>query len=72
MTDNTSVSEYTVQGMSCEHCVAALTEEVGGVPRILDVRVDLGSGRVRVTSASPVDDAAVRAAISAAGYEVAG
>lgn len=70
MVGNASVSEYTVKGMTCQHCVTAVTEEVGEVPGILDVQVDLSSGRVRVTSEPPLDDVAVRTAITEAGYEV--
>lgn len=35
---------YTVIGMTCEHCVQAVTEEVGAIPAVTDVRVDLASG----------------------------
>lgn len=63
---------YTVTGMSCDHCVRSVREEVGGVPGVTDVEVDLRSGAVTVHSSGPVDDAAVKAAIEEAGYEVAG
>ena len=65
-------STYTVTGMTCEHCVRSVTEEVSEVPGVSGVDVDLAGGRVTVTSEEPVDDAAVRAAVVAAGYEVAG
>ena len=63
---------YTVSGMTCGHCVSAVTEEVTAVPGVTDVDVDLASGRLTVTSDSPVDDDAVRAAVDEAGYELAG
>ena len=61
---------YTVVGMTCDHCVHAVTEEVSQVPGVTGVDVDLASGRVTVTSDSPVDEPAVRAAVEEAGYEV--
>lgn len=61
---------YTVTGMSCQHCVNAITEEVSAISGVESVVVDLGAGTVTVTAASP-DDAAIRAAIDEAGYEVA-
>ncbi len=60
---------YAVHGMSCAHCVAAVTREVEGVTGVTAVDVDLAGGRVTVSG--PADDAAVRAAIAEAGYEVA-
>ncbi|MEU3307039.1 heavy-metal-associated domain-containing protein [Nocardiopsis sp. NPDC055551] len=62
---------YTVEGMSCGHCVGSVTEEVGAVPGVTGVEVDLESKKVTVTGEGPIDDAAVRAAIDEAGYEVA-
>ena len=65
-----TVRAYTVEGMTCQHCVASVQEEVGEVRGVRDVAVDLTSGRVDVTG-SDVDDAAVRAAVEDAGYRVA-
>jgi copper chaperone len=62
--------EYTVQGMTCSHCVLSVREEVCEVPGVSAVDVDLASGRVTVTGAD-VDERAVRAAVADAGYEVA-
>jgi copper chaperone len=67
-----STQTYTVLGMTCGHCVAAVTEEVGRLPGVHDVAVELGSGRVTVTSAHGLDEPAVRAAVHEAGYELAG
>jgi copper chaperone len=61
-------STYAVQGMTCEHCVRSVTEEVCEVPGVTAVDVDLASGRLTVTGAP--DEAAVRAAVVEAGYEV--
>ena len=67
-----STASYTVTGMTCGHCVSAVTQEVSDLPGVTDVQVDLASGGLTVTSDSPVDDGAVRAAVEEAGYEVAG
>lgn len=67
-----STASFTVVGMTCGHCVNAVTEEVSQVPGVTGVDVDLASGGLTVTSESPVDDGAVRAAVEEAGYEVAG
>jgi copper chaperone CopZ len=61
--------EYTVVGMTCEHCVAAVREEVGAVTGVESAAVDLGSGRL-VIRGTAVSDDAVRAAVAEAGYEV--
>ena len=71
MGDTATVSEYTVTGMVCQHCVTAVTEEVGAIEGVTDVQIDLAAGRVRITSDGPVDSAVVRAAIDEAGYEMA-
>jgi copper chaperone len=67
-----TTASYTVVGMTCGHCVSAVTEEVGQVPGVTGVEVDLASGGLTVTSDAPVDEAAVRAAVEEAGYSVAG
>ena len=67
-----STSTYTVVGMTCGHCVTAVTAEVAALPGVTAVDVDLASGGLTVTGDTPVDDAAVLAAVEEAGYEVAG
>ncbi len=67
-----STATYTVVGMTCGHCVSSVTEEVSQVPGVTDVDVDLASGGLTVTGDAEVDDAAVRAAVEEAGYQVAG
>jgi copper chaperone len=67
-----ATTTYTVTGMTCQHCVQAVTEEVTSVPGVTAVAVDLPTGGLTVTSDAPVDDSAVRAAVEEAGYELAG
>ncbi len=62
-----------VFGMTCEHCVRAVTEELGTLDGVQEVRVDLvadGASTVTVTSDRPLPDHGVRAAIDEAGYEL--
>ena len=59
---------YLVAGMTCEHCRAAVTQEVARVSGVASVDVDLGTKLVRVHGAD-VDAVAVVAAIDEAGYE---
>ena len=59
---------YLVAGMSCEHCRAAVTDEVGKVAGVTAVDVDLDTKVVRIAG-SDVDSAAVVAAIDEAGYD---
>ena len=61
---------YSVPGVSCGHCRAAIAEEVERVAGVSKVDVDLDSKLVRVRG-SGLDDATVRGAIDEAGYEVA-
>ena len=63
---------YTVKGMTCEHCVNAVSAEVGALSGVQGVKVDLAAGSVTVTSAQPLDRAAVAAAVEEAGYELVG
>ena len=63
---------YTVQGMTCGHCVSSVTEEVSELPGVTDVSVDLDSGRVTVSADQPVGEEKVRAAVEEAGYSLAG
>jgi copper chaperone len=62
---------YTVTGMTCEHCVRSVQEEVGEIADVSGVQVDLHSGAVTVTSTGPIDETAVRSAVEAAGYALA-
>ena len=63
---------YTVEGMTCGHCVAAVTEEVKQIPGVTDVAVTLEDGRLVVTSTDPVDfDRVVEAVDEAGDYTLA-
>ncbi len=61
---------YTVQGMTCDHCVAAVKSEVGAVAGAELVTVELDGGRLTVLAAE-IDDEAVREAVEEAGYTLA-
>jgi copper chaperone len=60
---------FEVQGMSCGHCVGAVTQAVKGVDPAAEVKVDLASGKVEVQSDE--DRAALAKAIEEEGYTVA-
>ena len=62
---------YTVAGMSCDHCVNAVTAELSAIDGVTDVNVDLDTGRVTVTSNDPLDRGSVAAAVDEAGYQLA-
>ena len=66
---------YSVTGMTCGHCAGAVTSELKTLDGVSDVNVDLvagGTSTVTVTSESPLDDAAVAAALDEAGdYKLA-
>ncbi|MDO4911032.1 MAG: cation transporter [Corynebacterium sp.] len=59
---------FDVEGMTCDHCVNAVTEEITALGNY-EVSVDLGEGTVTVTGEA-IDDAAITEAITEAGYEV--
>jgi copper chaperone CopZ len=61
---------YTVVGMTCEHCAAAVDAEITQIAGVSAVDVDLASGRVLITSGAGVRDDAVRAAVEEAGYSL--
>jgi copper chaperone CopZ len=66
---------YGVTGMTCEHCVRAVTDELMALPGVRDVGVDLvvgGTSAVRVVSDAPLAEPAVREAVDEAGYTLVG
>ena len=68
-----TTTTITVSGMTCGHCEAAVNEELGALAGVSDVAVDLNAGgdsQVTITSSNELDDAAIRAAVDEAGYEV--
>jgi copper ion binding protein len=64
-------STYRVTGMTCEHCVRAVSDELSALSGVEAVQVNLDAGSVTVTSAAPLSDEQVRAAVDEAGYELA-
>jgi copper chaperone len=64
----TTTHSYSVPGISCDHCKRAIEGEVSAVADVASVDVDVEARRVTVVGG---DDAAIRAAIDEAGYEVA-
>lgn len=71
-----TTSTYTVTGMTCEHCVRAVTSELQELAGVADVAVDLvpgGESRLTVTSTEPLPEVAVVVALDeAGGYVLAG
>ena len=68
-----TITNYGVNGMTCGHCVAAVTEEINLIPGAQGVTVDLisgGTSRVAVTSTTELDRALVSAAVEEAGYQL--
>ena len=64
---------YTVRGMTCGHCVNAVTEEVNEIDGVISVTIDLvegGDSPVTITSDSELDIESVREAVVEAGYEL--
>lgn len=64
------ITTYTVSGMTCGHCAAAVTTELSALPGVTNVEVELATGQVRVTADRPLDTEAVRAAVDEAGYQL--
>lgn len=72
MSDTSTTATYTVSGMTCGHCVNAIAAEINSLPGVRGVEVDLPSGGVTVTSAAPLAEAEVAAAVEEAGYQLSG
>jgi copper chaperone len=70
-----TTSTYAVAGMTCGHCVSAVTEEISALPGVTNVAVDLVAGAissVSVTSDAELDREQVAEAVDEAGYELVG
>ena len=67
----TETRTWTVTGMTCEHCVSSVTEEVSEIPGVTTVDVVLETGAVTVAADRPLADDEVRAAVEEAGYQLA-
>lgn len=68
-----STATYQVTGMTCQHCVSAVQEEVSALPGVDKIDVQLvagGTSTVTIDSAAPLDEQAVRDAVEEAGYDV--
>ena len=61
-----------VAGMSCEHCAAAVRAQIGKLPGVSEVVVDVAAGTVRISGRELPGDAVLREAVEEAGYELAG
>ena len=73
MNDTVNTELLLVEGMTCEHCVMSVTEELTELDGVSGVAVQLvpgGRSEVTVTSDGPVTTEALRDAVAEAGYEV--
>ena len=68
----TVTSSYTVDGMTCEHCVRSVSGELLKMSGVREVVVDLNTGSVDVTSDAPLPLDEIRTAVDEAGYTLAG
>ncbi|WP_329134405.1 heavy-metal-associated domain-containing protein [Streptomyces sp. NBC_00670] len=71
-TQNGVTTVYKVSGMSCGHCEGAVGSEISELAGVSSVKAVASSGEVTVVSAAPLDEAAVRAAVDEAGFELVG
>jgi len=66
------MNKIKIQGMSCNHCVMAVTKALQGIEGIRDVSVDLEAGEAMFEETTPVDPGVIKKKISAAGFDVVG
>lgn len=66
-----TTTTWQVVGMTCGHCVAAVSEELGSLDGVQSVDVVLESGSVTVVSDGPLEQQSVAAAVEEAGYQLA-
>ncbi|MCX5169171.1 heavy-metal-associated domain-containing protein [Streptomyces antibioticus] len=71
-TPGTVTAVYKVTGMSCGHCEGAVSGEISELPGVSSVKAVASTGEVTVVSATELDEAAVRAAVDEAGFELVG
>ena len=64
-----TTTKFQVTGMTCAHCEHAVSTEVSQVPDVQSVEVSAATGRLVVTSAAPVQDEQIVAAVDEAGYQ---
>lgn len=68
-----SITTFSVSGLTCSHCVGAVSKELRALPGVTGVTIDLVAGGVSpvtVTSDVPLTDADIEAAVDEAGYEL--
>jgi copper ion binding protein len=70
MSEQPVSQQFRISGMTCGHCVQAVTEELSSLDGVQSVEVDLDSGTATVRSAAELDRDAVRDAVDEAGYEL--
>jgi copper chaperone CopZ len=63
-------TKINVIGMTCDHCINAVTDELTKIPSVTEVKIDLDSGVVDITSDSELDQLEITTAIEEAGYEL--
>ena len=61
-----------VTGMSCDHCANAVRAEIGKLPGVAEIEVDVLAGQVRITAEPVPGDTPLRQAVEEAGYEYVG
>ena len=66
----TTTTTFTIAGMTCGHCVNAVTEELSKLEGVIGVHVDLATGTATVDSHDQISPAAIVAAVDEAGYEL--
>ncbi|NEB18500.1 MULTISPECIES: heavy-metal-associated domain-containing protein [Streptomyces] len=71
-TQDSVTTVYKVSGMSCGHCEGAVSGEISEIAGVGSVQAVAATGEVTVVSETPLDDAAVRAAVDEAGFELVG
>jgi copper chaperone len=67
---HTIYNVYTVNGMTCRHCAATVTEQLSGMDSVTDVAVNLATGAVTVASANELSHHLVETAVTHAGYQL--
>ncbi|WP_121716205.1 heavy-metal-associated domain-containing protein [Streptomyces sp. E5N91] len=71
-TQDSVTTVYKVSGMSCGHCEGAVSGEISEIAGVASVQAVASTGEVTVVSGAPLEDAAVRAAVDEAGFELVG
>lgn len=66
------LTEVTVEGMTCGHCVGSVTKEIKDIAGVTEVTIDLASGKVSIESTEPIEPAVIAAAVDEAGYAIVG